>query len=176
MTKYILIFLLFSFLGWIVDTTYSSLLKGQYKPSGYYENIPICPIYGIGGIIILSIFSILQSYPPQITIITTTFAIIMLEYFGGIFCTVFLKEKLWDYSSSKFNIGGHIDLLHSFFWLVLITIVYMIIDPILPNITTYLNTVNNSLGKFDFYITVVFLSTVIIMTINTREKRSLSIR
>jgi len=171
MTKYILIFLLFSFLGWIIDTIYSSFLKGEYSPSGYYRNIPLCPIYGIGGIIILSIFSILQTHSSLTTILTTTIAVIMLEYFGGVFCTVFLKEKLWDYSSSKFNLNGHIDLLHSFFWLMLISILYALITPVLPSITTYLNSINTSLGKFDLYITMGFIFIIIIKTLNTREKR-----
>lgn len=42
-----------------------------------------------------------------------------IEYVFGIFFNVILKRKVWDYSKMKFNLGGQICALYSFFWLIL---------------------------------------------------------
>ena len=172
MIEYILIFLLFSFVGWIIDTIYSSIfVHKKFIPSGYYRNIPLCPIYGIGGVIILQIFSKLINYEPMIVILITTIFIIILEYLGGVFCIKFLKERLWDYSKRKFNLHGHIDLLNSSFWLILITILYFIIVPNFDSIEIFLHYINEKTENYEIYITAIFMITILGLTIKTKDRR-----
>lgn len=173
MVKYILIFLLFSFLGWIIDTTYSSIfIHKKFIPSGYYRNIPVCPIYGIGGVVIFQIFSELINYNATTVILVTTFFIILLEYIGGVFSVKFLKERLWDYSNRKFNLHGHIDLLNSFFWLILISATYFIVTPHFSNIINLLKEIDERTERYDMYISATFMIIILGLTIKTKDIRA----
>ncbi|MGI5898086.1 MAG: putative ABC transporter permease [Candidatus Dojkabacteria bacterium] len=172
MIVYILIFILFSFLGWIIDTTYSSIfIHKKFQPSGYYKNIPLCPIYGIGGIIIFQIFSKLINYDAVVVILVTTIFVIALEYLGGVFCVRFLNERLWDYSNRKFNLHGHIDLLDSFFWLVLIALLYFLTTPYYDDIARVISSVREKTIAYDIYASILFIIVLLALTIRTKEKR-----
>jgi uncharacterized membrane protein len=172
MTLYILIFLLFSFLGWIIDTAFSSIfIYKRFKPSGYFKNLPLCPIYGIGGIVIFQIFSQLSSCNPFVVISVTTLFVMLLEYLGGVFCVKFLNERLWDYSKSKFSLHGHIDLLHSFFWLVLITLLYFLTSPFFDDISRVSQIIIEKTVTYDMYISAIFIIVLLGLTVRTKENR-----
>lgn len=176
MTVYIMLFLLFSFIGWIIDTTYSSIVAKNFKASGYYKNLPFCPIYGLGGIVIYQSFSELSKYTSTIIILLTTFLIILLEYIGGIFCEKVLDEKLWDYSDMRFNLHGHISLLHSFYWFVLITILYYLTSPYFNSINSFLKEIGTRTTQYDLYISLFFVVTVFILTTKTKDERLKKLR
>lgn len=127
-TILILEFLVFSFVGWIIDSGYRSFLDKKWINAGYFKGL-VCPIYGFGGVILLYIFKNFGELPLAMQIILASVAMIMVEYAGGIFSERILKIKLWDYSSSRFHLGGHIDLLHSFFWILLSIIFYFFVYP-----------------------------------------------
>jgi len=173
MTLYILIFLLFSFLGWIIDTTFSSIFTyKRFKPSGYFKNLPLCPIYGVGGIIIFQIFSKLVDCNSFVVISATTLCVITLEYLGGVFCEKFLNERLWDYSQNKFNLNGHIDLIHSIFWLVLITILYFTTSPYFDDIARIGQAIREKTMSYDIYTSVIFIIVLLGITMKTKENRT----
>src|SRR3989344_7294144 len=116
-------FLLFSFVGWLLDSFYRSLDEKRWVNAGYFRG-PVCPIYGFGGVILVYLFKTLSSLPLLLQIAIASLAMILVEYAGGIFSERILKVKLWDYSASKFHLGGHINLLHSLFWILLTTMFY----------------------------------------------------
>lgn len=169
-------FLLFSFAGWIIDTTYSSIAAKKFIFSGYYKNLPLCPIYGFGGVVIYQSFSALSNYSPIITILLTTFLVILLEYIGGVFCEKVLNEKLWDYSHMKFNLHGHISLLHSSYWLVLIIFLYFLTSPYFNSINSFLEAIRTRSEPYDFYISLFFVVTVFILTTKTKDERLKKLR
>ena len=115
---YLLEFLVFSFLGWIIDSGYRSITEQRWINAGFFKG-PICPIYGFGALVILFIFKYLSFIPPLLLILCASLGLVLVEYIGGIFTERVLKIKLWDYSSSQYHIGGHIDLLHSLYWVLL---------------------------------------------------------
>ncbi len=125
----ILEFVAFSFLGWIIDSGYRSIDEKKLVNAGYFKG-PICPIYGFGGVILLYLFKNVNHLPLILQILLGSFALILVEYVGGIFSEKILKIKLWDYSSSRFQVGGHIDLLHSLFWMVLSIVFYFTLYPL----------------------------------------------
>lgn len=124
MLTFLIEFFIFAFLGWIVDSLYCSITSKKIIISGYFKGVPLCPIYGFGGVLISNNFYSFQNYPFWMTILTTTTLVILLEYLGGWFAEYFLEEKLWDYSKEKFNLHGYVSLWHSFLWLVAINILY----------------------------------------------------
>lgn len=113
-TYYLIYYLIFAFLGWVLDSSYSSFIRNKLTFSGAIKGLPFCYIYGLGGLILLGVFNL--SYPLYLKVILGTIAVTSLEYFGGIFCEHVLKERMWDYRHIKFNVQGHISLIHTLYW------------------------------------------------------------
>lgn len=122
-TLYLLEFLFFSFLGWLLDSGYRSLTEKKWINAGYFKG-PCCPIYGWGGLALLFVFKYLTFLPLFFLLVIGGISVVAVEYLGGLFAEKVLRLKLWDYSSSKYHLGGHIDLLHSFYWLLLSVFFY----------------------------------------------------
>lgn len=104
---YFMIFLIYSFIGYLCEITTVSLVNKKIILSRGYLIGPIIPIFGFGGLII-TIF--LKQYidNPLTTFILGMFYCCSLEY-----ATSYVMEKIyglrwWDYSDKKFNINGRI--------------------------------------------------------------------
>ncbi|MBP5204198.1 putative ABC transporter permease [bacterium] len=172
MTKYIFMFLTFSFLGWILDTTYCSLfIYKKFTPSGYYKNIPICPVYGLGGILIYALFVLFQNVPGYWVIPITSIAVIALEYFAGMFCEDVLKERLWDYSDKKYHLNGYITLENSIYWILIVLGLYWLIGSKIYILTDLLSDIDSKIGALDVFIACPFMIFLYELTIYTRDKR-----
>lgn len=122
--SYLIIFLAFSFLGWIIDSFYSSFKLGKPVLAGYFRGVPICPIYGFGGILLVNTFAFFNNLPFWIVIPVATLLVVLVEYIGGKLSEHFLEERLWDYSKERFNIDGYISAWHSFLWLAGVSLLY----------------------------------------------------
>lgn len=169
MTVYIIIFLVCSFIGWILDSTYCSIGSRKFVFSGYFKYIPLCPIYGFGGLLILRTFILLQAFNPWITIGLTTLLVILLEYIGGWFCDKILDEKLWDYTNRKGNINGYVTLQNCVYWLILVAGVYFLLSPFLGVISSTMLSLQKLIAPYDVYISVPFIIASISLTIHTRD-------
>ncbi len=55
MDYYNIIFLIYSFLGWVLESVYKSLLTRKIVNSGFITG-PFCPIYGFGAVILYIFF------------------------------------------------------------------------------------------------------------------------
>ena len=105
-TKYFLLFMMYSTLGWIMEVTCKLFEKKKFINRGFLIG-PYCPIYGFGclGMIIL-----LKKYlnDPLALFVMATVICSILEY-----ATSYIMEKLfnarwWDYKNKKYNINGRI--------------------------------------------------------------------
>ncbi|MBI4016692.1 MAG: hypothetical protein HY363_03285 [Candidatus Aenigmarchaeota archaeon] len=116
MIAYIILFVLFSVLGGVLDAVYCSITSRKYCTGTL---IPyFSALYGLGGLLLVFIFTHFQaSFWKQV--IAGGIAITFLELSASIFCMTCLKRRFWNYSSSRYNFQGHIDLLHTFFWFVI---------------------------------------------------------
>ncbi|MDO8510759.1 MAG: putative ABC transporter permease [Nanoarchaeota archaeon] len=128
-TILILEFLIFSFIGGILDLLYNFATERKWSNTGYFK-APFCPIYGFGGLVLIFLFKILQPLSPVVQILIASLALVAVEYVGGIFTERVLKLKLWDYSASRFHLQGYIHPLHSFYWLVLAIFFYIALFPL----------------------------------------------
>ena len=116
MIAYIILFIVFSVIGWVIDSAYRSIVDKKWS-SGYL--VPLfAPIYGFGGLSLVLIFKYVQVH-PMIQILLGTIALVIIEFIGGILNLYLLKRRLWDYRKNRYNILGHVDLKHSFYWLIL---------------------------------------------------------
>ncbi len=132
----ILLFTLYSFLGWISETVYCSIPAGKFINRGFL-NGPFCPVYGIGALLVVSF---LKPFQSNILLLFLCGVIVtsVLEYL-----TAFLLEKLfhtkwWDYSEHRFNIHGRVCLLNSVLFGILSVFVMKILHPFLLSVLEYL--------------------------------------
>lgn len=176
MLIYLLQFFLFSFLGWIIDSLYCSIGNQKWMSSGYFKGIPLCPIYGFGGILLLNNFVVLNSQSPYLIVTTTTILIILLEYFGGWFAENFLGEKLWDYSNEKFNLHGYISLWHSFLWLIVVTVIYFFLGEFSVRFVTHLQNSLKITADVDVFLTFIFLVIASLVTFKNKTNRLSAIK
>lgn len=137
MIEIILIWFIYAFLGWIVETTYVSVPAGHFVERGFLRG-PIIPIYAFGAFIVLYILMPYGTHPLYIFILGTL-ATSTLEYI-----TSFILEKLfnmswWDYSNQKFNINGRICLKNSILFGLLSVVLVLWINPLIVSFTKSLD-------------------------------------
>src|SRR5574344_1878075 len=51
---YLLYFFILSFLVWLLETAYGYMVLGHFTKRGFFVG-PICPIYGVGGLIFIQL-------------------------------------------------------------------------------------------------------------------------
>ena len=124
---YVVIFLVFSFFGWIIDTTYRSVAEGLYFPGTRHF---FDPVYGLGALVLTLFFSYADFFVP-FQILVAGLLLTLVELFAGIFIHKVLGYRLWDYYNNQWNFMGHIDLLHSSYW-VLLALVYFMLGKVVP--------------------------------------------
>ncbi len=106
LTKLFLLFIIYAFLGWVVEMFYNYYEHKKFVNRGFLIG-PYCPIYGVGG---LTVTFFLTKYQDSI-FITFGMSIILfalLEYFTSYLMEKLFKARWWDYSDKKFNINGRI--------------------------------------------------------------------
>lgn len=138
MSIIIIEFLLFSFLGWLIDLVFCTILYKKIT-SGGFLHFPLCPIYGIGGLLLMFYFKYVKFEPDYLLVLVAGLLMILLEYVGGLFCEKILKVKVWDYTDSRFDVRGIIDPGHSLGWIVLTTIFYWLLFPRLLALENIIN-------------------------------------
>lgn len=122
-----LYFFLYSFLGWLMETCYCSIRERHLVPRGFLYG-PICPIYGIGVLLMILFFTPLKR---NIILFYIVSVVVMTgwEYLVGWFLEVTTHVKYWDYSSSRFNIKGRVCLWVALTWGVLSYIMIFWVQP-----------------------------------------------
>ena len=103
---YFILFIMYSFLGWIVDVTDVLINTKKLVNRGFLIG-PICPIYGVG---LLLITLLLNDYTdrPLVLFILTIFICMTLEYFTSYVMEKLFNARWWDYSDKKYNLNGRI--------------------------------------------------------------------
>lgn len=122
-----LYFIIYSFLGWCMETTYCSILQRRLVPRGFLLG-PVCPIYGVGVLMMICWFAPFMGSPLLFYVIATV-CMSAWEYFVGWFLETTTHIKYWDYSMHKFNLKGRICLWVSLTWGILAYLVLFWIHP-----------------------------------------------
>lgn len=138
-------FVFFSIIGFISEVIYCSLNK---RKSGKALYGPWCPLYGLGGLLIISVVS---HVPENMFIIYLVSVLVasFTEYLVSVVLEMIFDMKWWDYSFKKFNLNGRICLENSllfgvlgilifYFYLPLKVYMISICDPLLLKIIVYL--------------------------------------
>lgn len=127
-----LIFILYSFLGWLMEVTIVSCQLKKPTDRGFLIG-PICPIYGVGALLITLLLSKYSDDLPALFIMATLLGAV-LEYFTSYIMEKIFKTRWWDYSDKKYNINGRISLTTSMGFGALGIILIHFLNPFFKNI------------------------------------------
>lgn len=122
-----LYFIVYSFLGWCMETVLCSVVERRPVSRGFLYG-PICPIYGIGVLMMVCWFQPFMDRPVLFYLVATV-CMSAWEYFVGWFLETTTHIKYWDYSDKPFNLQGRICLQICLAWGLLSFLVLYFIQP-----------------------------------------------
>lgn len=111
---YFLYFLIFSFIGWILETFYSLYELGHFTNRGFLYG-PLCPIYGWGALILMIFFNKYKKHSFKL-FICAAIVFSIFEYVVSYGMDALFATKWWDYSNEFFNLNGRISIFYSIMW------------------------------------------------------------
>lgn len=145
-SKYFVWFIIYSFMGWIYESTYCTIRKHHWENRGFLHG-PIVPIYGVGALLASILFSELPISGLQEA---SNLKIFLICFFGSIvleYTTSWGLEKLfhaywWDYSDVFCNINGRVCLPASIGFgcagILVVRIIYPFVNGMTHNTNPYL--------------------------------------
>ena len=115
-SRYVCLFMIYSFLGWIYESIYCTIMEQKWQNRGFLFG-PSCPIYGTGAVAISIIISLTRGADAEIQawqiFIISFIGSAFLEYLTSWSLEKFFHAVWWDYSRMPFNIHGRISLFTS---------------------------------------------------------------
>lgn len=156
-------FLLYAFIGWVVEVVYHVVAAGKIINRGFL-NGPLCPIYGCGIVAVLWVLS---------PVMNST----LLLFVGGMFLTTFIElvggwalDKLfhmrwWDYSKEPMNLGGYICVKFALAWGFGVVFVIRLVNPPIDGMIRHVSSY--TLGRILIILLLAVLFADIVATVVT---------
>jgi len=130
MTDFIWFFIIYSFLGFLLEVAFARVTHAAKKDRKCFFLLPLCPVYGAGALAILLLPNMVKGNPLSLLVLGAV-ASTAAEFFVGLFYEKVLKVKFWDYSRMPGNLGGKVCLLFTGFWGGLaLALVYVLHPPV----------------------------------------------
>ena len=169
------LFWIYSILGWCMETTIVSISKKRFINRGFFIG-PYCPIYGTGGILLLSISK--YKTEPIVVFILSIVICSVVEYLTSYFLELIYRIRWWDYSNRMFNINGRICLFNAICFGLLGMIMVCFLNPYFLDILNSFNytikliiTIILGLGTtFDIVITFVTMFDIKKTVLSIKDK------
>lgn len=161
-----LLFSIYSFLGWAIESVYVSLIERKIINSGFLTGF-FCPIYGFGSILIIGTARWIGdnfSYTYSTLLLNVLISIVLvtaLEYITGYLLEKIFNCKWWDYSHEPLNLHGYICLKYSLFWGALAFLLIQVINPAI------IDGIYSIPGNVRSYVAVILLVYFIVDTTKT---------
>ena len=154
LTTIFLTFIIYSFLGFIIETIFALLNYGVFESRQSFLYGPFCSIYGVGAVVIILSLRY-KFFKNNYTLFAGGFIVgSIVEYTVSFFGEMLLNVKWWDYSDRFLNINGRICFLYSIFWGLLG--VYLM-KGINPRIDKFINWIKGKLNLKFLRVVVSFL-------------------
>lgn len=133
----LLFFLIYGFLGFLLESVFRSLAERKIFISRGFLTKGFCPLYGICAVLIIEIFTLCElsiNYPLWALISAAAGSIAtvtLLEYITGRMLDRVFHYKLWDYSAYPLNLHSYICLEFSLLWGILALLLANFVHPIM---------------------------------------------
>ena len=156
-------FMLYSFFGWIYESTFVSVKNRTFVNRGFL-NGPVIPIYGAGATIVYMFLAPIQDRAAYVFVGGMLIAT-ALEYITSYVMEKLFHAKWWDYSNMKYNIKGRVCLLASLFWGFLSI---LMTDVLQPKMNQLIDKIPRHTGEIlGVFLALVFLVDFVITVIYT---------
>ena len=138
--KYIVLsstlFVVGSLIGWIIELFFRRFVSQKKWMNPGFLTGPYLPIYGFGVLVLYGVSNLSLGIPNQVLDVIIHILIIgvgmtLIEFVAGLIFIKGFKVKLWDYSNRKGNIMGIICPSFSLIWLVVGSLYYFLLNPLL---------------------------------------------
>lgn len=111
-SRYLILFVAISFLGWVWETVYALIMRGRWESRGFLYG-PICPIYGLGAVCLVGICHAIEASGLGAPAWWGVFLIAcigsaVLEYVTSWGLEKLFHARWWDYSEEPLNIQGRV--------------------------------------------------------------------
>ncbi|MBU1538067.1 hypothetical protein KKF84_22335 [Myxococcota bacterium] len=127
---WILLFALYSLLGWIIEVLYRSFTQGKFVNAGLIHG-PFLPLYGFGALSAALLYRWLPGIHILLLLLVALFFVFStLEYTTGWVCERLFRLRLWDYSDNRVNLHGRICLSFSTIWALMGVIFLLAVHPV----------------------------------------------
>ena len=165
---YFILFLIYSFLGWCIETVGNLIQRHKFVNRGFLIG-PYCPIYGGGALLITLLLKRFIDKPILLFVMAILLCGI-LEYI-----TSFVMEKIfhlrwWDYSDKKININGRVCLNTIIPFGILGMIIIYWTNPFFMDKLNMLSSNNLNIAfyiLFAIYTTDIIISLIILLRIKS---------
>lgn len=156
--KYFVLFIVYSFIGWIMEIIWTLATERKLINRGFLIG-PYCPIYGCGCLLLIIL---LDRYKNDIVVLFIMSIIIcsVLEYFTSYLMEKIFKARWWDYSHYKFNLNGRICVQTMVPFGVLGVLVVYFLNPFLVS-NININSIIVSIILFLFIVDIIISFSVI---------------
>lgn len=147
-------FIVYSFLGWVVQGIYVGFKKRHFVNTGFLYG-PYVPIYGFGALIVLFVLAPISANGFFLffgAVILTS----ILEYFTSWALQKLFHRQWWNYSKRPFNLHGRICLLNSTLYGIGALVIYYGSQPYVNEI--YDHFTKTGIIWFESVFSVIFFS------------------
>jgi len=141
--KLFIYFIIYAFIGWLLETLYVSSLQGQLVKRGFLFG-PICPIYGFGAIMLITILGKYKKEPTKLFILAIVIFSVF-EYIVSFGLEALYGNIWWDYSTQLGHINGRITLLSSVAWGIL---ALLFLNTVHPHLETKIEKLMIKMSSF----------------------------
>ncbi len=129
--KYFVIFIIFSLFGWIYENIFFGIKNpDRISKKLFNMDLPILPIYGLAGVLLILIYQGLEGYSLLTKVIIAAILINLLGCGCSYTSYLFHGYQTWKYDFGE-NIeicNGYISITTAIIWTIFIFIFYKILD------------------------------------------------
>ncbi len=129
----ILYFFIYAFIGWLLETFYALGVLGHFVKRGFLFG-PLCPIYGWGAVILISVLKKYKSKPLKL-FVYSAIVFSIFEYVAGFALEALFSARWWDYTNDFMNLNGRISIFYTFAWGIIALIFINLVHPFVEKIT-----------------------------------------
>lgn len=131
-------FLCLGFIGWLYEIIVTLILHGRYEDRGMLD-IPVCPIYGFCGFVLLFMFRKVKN--PFYIFFGAAAVVTVIEYAASYVLETWFHLYLWDYYEWVLNLNGRVSLISSMIFgglaLLLIKVLHPLSDKICEKLPSW---------------------------------------
>lgn len=153
-------FFIYSFSGFVLELFFARFMRAKKRDRKCMLFLPLCPVYGLGAILITRLPAFIQSNPLLLFLFGAA-AATAAEYGFDWFYETVLGVRFWDYSALPLNVNGRVCLVFSLFWgllaLALVTWVHPWVSGWTGTIPDYLTSAVALLFSADALFTTILL-------------------